>query len=444
MDKKEKRKTWRKLDNSAKIFPLQESNKYSTVFRYSAVLKEDVDNEVLEKAVEKALNRYSAFKVRLRRGVFWYYLENNPKKAVVNQEKYYPCKRIDPIENNNYLFSVTYFEKKINVEFFHSLTDGNGGLIFFREIIYNYLDMKHEELRDKDERKARKIEFDTEDSYISNYDKKSKNNRSKKRAYILKGKELKFGQVSVNHLLIDTDDLKKECIKYNLSTTQYLTSVLIWSIYNANVLKYYKKNKKPIKVCIPVNLKKYYRSKTMSNFFSYISVDAEMQTCISFGKIADFVRSEFEKKLSEEEILKTMSGNVKIGQNFFIGHIPFFLKKIIIRGIYREIQKYLSITYSNIGKMGIIGKYQKYIDCFLLLIAPERIEKIKCSSCTYLDKVIFTFTSVLNDNSIEKFFYNFLKSQKVKVSVESNEVLDSIESGEKNAISKKDKKQDDK
>ena len=446
MKEKSKKESWRKLDNSAKIFPLQESNKYSTVFRYSAVLIEDIDKEVLEKAVEKALNRYSAFKVRLRRGVFWYYLENNPKKVVVNQEKYYPCKRIDPMENNNYLFSVTYFEKKINVEIFHSLTDGNGGLIFFREIIYNYLDMKHEELQDKDERKARKIEFDTEDSYISNYDKKSKNNRSNKRAYILKGKELKFGQVSVNHLLIDTDDLKKECVKYNLSTTQYLTSVLIWSIYNANVLKYYKinKNKKPIKVCIPVNLKKYYRSKTMSNFFSYISVDAEMQTCISFEKIADFVRSEFEKKLSEEEILKTMSGNVKIGQNFFIGHIPFFLKKIIIRGIYREIQKYLSITYSNIGKMGIIGKYQKYIDCFLLLIAPERIEKIKCSSCTYLDKMIFTFTSVLNDNSIEKYFYNFLKSQKVKVSVESNEVLDSIESGEKNAISKKDKKQDNK
>ena len=339
--------------------------------------------------------------------------------------------------------SLYHFEKKINVEIFHSLTDGNGGLIFFREIIYNYLDMKHEELQDKDERRARKIEFDTEDSYVSNYDKKSKNNRGNRRAYILKGKELKFGQVSVNHLLINTDDLKKECVKYDLSTTQYLTSVLIWSIYNANILKYYKKNKKPIKVCIPVNLKKYYRSKTMSNFFSYISVDAEMETCVSFEKITDFVRSEFEKKLSEEEILKTMSGNVKIGQNFFIGHIPFFLKKIIIRGVYREIQKYLSITYSNIGKVGIIGKYQKYIDCFLLLIAPERIEKIKCSSCTYVDKVIFTFTSVLNDNSIEKYFYGFLKAQKVKVSVESNEVLDSIESGEKNAVSKKDKEQDD-
>ena len=432
MEKRTDKKTWRKLDNSAKIFPLQESNKYSTVFRYSAVLKETIDKAVLEKAVERALIRYSAFKVRLRKGFFWYYLEENPKKVIVRKEIYYPCKRINQNDNNGYLFNVTYFERKINIEIFHSLTDGNGGLIFFREIIYNYLDMKHKELQDKEERKARKIEFDTEDSYIANYDKKSKKKLGTKRAYILKGKELNLGQVSVNHLLVDSNDIKAECNKYNLSTTQYFTSVLIWSIYNANVLKYdrHLKNKKPIKVCIPVNLKKYYRSKTMSNFFSYISVDAEMETCISFEDITDFVRSEFEKKLSQEEILKTMSDTTKIGQNVLIGSIPFFLKKLIIRSIYREIQKYLSITYSNIGKVGIIGKYQDYIDYFLFLIAPEHIEKIKCSSCNYLDKIIFTFTSVLNDNSIEKYFLNFLKSQNAEVCVESNQVLDSIESGD--------------
>ena len=439
MDKKIKKKSWRKLDNSAKIFPLQESNKYSTVFRYSVVLKENIDKEVLEKAVEKALITYSEFKVRLKRGSFWYYLETNPKKVIIKQELYYPCKKIDPAYNNGYLFSVTYFERKINIEIFHSLTDGNGGLIFFREIVYNYLDIKHKKLLDKEERRARKIELDTEDSYIANYDKKSKKSKENKRAYLLKGKELKFNQVSVNHLLIDADNLKSECTKYNLSTTQYLTSVLIWSIYNANVLKYTGifKNKKPIKVCIPVNLKKYYRSKTMSNFFSYISVDTEMNTCISFEEITKFVRSEFEKKLAEDEILKTMSDSVKIGKNIFVSSIPLFLKRIIIRSIYKEIQKYLSITYSNIGRIGIIGKYQEYIDYFLFLIAPEHIEKIKCSSCTYTNKVIFTFTSILNDNSIEKYFYDFLKSQNVKVEVESNQILDSIENGEKDDISQK-------
>ena len=435
-----KNKKWRKLDNSAKIFPLSESNKYSTVFRYSVVLKENIDKSVLEKAVEKALIRYKEFKVKMKSGFFWYYLEENLKKVIVKEEIYFPCKKIDTVYNNDYLFSVTYFERKINIEIFHSLTDGNGGLIFFREIIYNYLEMKHNELLDKDERKIRKVEFDTEDSYLANFDKKLKKNCGNKRAYLLKGKELKFNQVSVNHLIINNIDLKKECNKYDLSTTQYLTSVLIWSIYNANVLKYKKKiNKKPIKVCVPVNLKKYFKSKTMSNFFSYISVDADMNTCISFDKITNLVRKDFVKKLSEEEILKTMSSNVKVGNNVFISFIPLFLKKIIIRSIYKEIQKFSSITYSNIGKVGIIGKYQDYIDYFLFLIAPEKIEKIKCSSCTYIDKLIFTFTSIINDNSIEKYFYNFLKKQKIEVKVESNQILDSIENGDKYDISEKNK-----
>lgn len=441
MSKNEKKKSWRKLDNSAKIFPLSESNKYSTVFRYSVVLKESVDKETLEKAVLKALTRYKEFKVKMTRGIFWYYLEENTKKPIIQEEIYYPCKRIKPIYNNDYLFSVTYFERKINIEIFHSLTDGNGGLIFFREIIYNYLEMKHTELVDEEERKARKVKIDSEDSYMANFDKKTKKSKGNKRAYILRGKELKFNQVSVNHLLINNDDIKKECTKYDVSTTQYLTSVLIWSIYNANVLKYKSlfKNRKPINVCIPVNLKKYYKSNTMSNFFSYISVNAEMDICISFEEIIKFVKSEFETKLAKEEIAKTMSDNIKIGSNIFISAIPLSLKKIIIRSIYTEIQKFLSITYSNIGKVGIIGKYQDYIDYFLLLIAPEHIEKIKCSSCTYVDKVIFTFTSVLNDNSIEKYFYNFLKSQNVNLQVESNEILDSIENGEENDISKKNK-----
>lgn len=441
MSKNEKKKSWRKLDNSAKIFPLSESNKYSTVFRYSVVLKESVDKEMLEKAVLKALTRYKEFKVKMTRGIFWYYLEENTKKPIIQEEIYYPCKRIKPIYNNDYLFSVTYFERKINIEIFHSLTDGNGGLIFFREIIYNYLEMKHTELVDEEERKARKVKIDSEDSYMANFDKKTKKSKGNKRAYILRGKELKFNQVSVNHLLINNDDIKKECTKYDVSTTQYLTSVLIWSIYNANVLKYKSlfKNRKPINVCIPVNLKKYYKSNTMSNFFSYISVNAEMDICISFDEIIKFVKSEFETKLAKEEIAKTMSDNIKIGSNIFISAIPLSLKKIIIRSIYTEIQKFLSITYSNIGKVGIIGRYQDYIDYFLLLIAPEHIEKIKCSSCTYVDKVIFTFTSVLNDNSIEKYFYNFLKSQNVNLQVESNEILDSIENGEENDISKKNK-----
>ena len=283
--------------------------------------------------------------------------------------------------------------------------------------------------------------------------KNSKGNSSSKKAFILKGKKMRLGAISAIHEIIDMNDLKKECEKYGATVTQYLTAVLIYSIYEANYKK--AKSKKPIKVCIPVNLKKYFPSKTMSNFFSYITLEANMKGLIEksknnkqevkenlssidnncklisynlnlFNSIVEFVKNDFKEKLTEEEIIKTMSANVKLGTNIFIKVIPLELKKVLVRLSYLEIRKYTTITFSNIGRVGIIGKYKDYIEEFLMLIAPEPVEKIKCSGCTFENKMSFTFTSILNDNNIEKTFYEFLKSRGIKVKIESNGVLNDI------------------
>ena len=423
---KESKLDWRRLDNSAKIFPISTGKKYSTVFRLSVLLKENVNRRILEEAVNIGLERYKSFKVRMKAGLFWNYFEENPKKAIVEEEKQYPCQYINPKTNNNYLFKVTYFKNKINIDIFHSLTDGNNGTTFFKEIIYQYLELMYPEVF-QEERRVRKIEYyDTEDSYMKNYDKKAKSNASSKKAYILKGEKSRLGAVSAIHEIIDLEALKRECKKHGATITQYLAAVLIYAIYEENYKKY--RGRKPIKVCIPVNLKKYFSSKTMSNFFSYITLEAEMKKdkLDTFDKILEFVKNDFKRKLTEEEIIKTMSANVKLGTNPFIKVVPLFLKKILVRLSYIEIRKYTTITYSNIGRMGIIGKYQDYIDYFLMLIAPEPVEKIKCSSCTFENKMVFTFTSILSDNTIEKKFYEFLTEKGIKVEIESNGVLDDI------------------
>ena len=121
-----------------------------------------------------------------------------------------------------------------------------------------------------------------------------------------------------------------------------------------------------------------------------------------------------------------MSSNVKLGNNPFVRVIPLSLKKILVRLSYIEIRKYTTITFSNIGRIGIIGKYQKYIEDFFMLIATEPVEKIKCSACTYENDIVFTFTSILQDNSIEKRFFEFLTQNGIKVRIESNGVLDAI------------------
>ena len=418
--------SWRRLDNSAKIFPLSTGKKYSTVFRLSVLLKEDIQPNILKEALLETLDKYKSFKVRIKHGFFWHYLENNTKEPIIEEESDYPCKYIDPTLNKGYLFKVTYFKNKINIDIFHALTDGNGGSIFFRELIYSYLEKCYPKELNKENRILKKIEDNTEDSYMQNYDKKSKSNGAGKRAYKLTGRKIKLGAVSVIHQIINLEQLKKEAKKHEATITQYLTAVLMYSIYTEDYLK--NNGKKPIKICIPVNLKKYFPSKTMSNFFSYITMSAYIKDkkLDTFEKMLEFIKKEFWEQLKEEEIMKTMSKNVKLGNNFFIKIIPLFLKIPIVKLSYLEIRKYGTITYSNIGRIGILGDYQKYIDYFLMLIAPNPFERIKCSSCTFENNMVFTFTSIINNNNIEKQFYNFLKEKGIEVRIESNGVLDDI------------------
>ena len=423
---KKNKLAWRRLDNSAKIFPMSAGKKYSTVFRLSVVLKEEIQPDVLQEAVVKTLEKYTFFKVRMKAGFFWYYLEYNTKDPIVEEEKDYPCKYINPKTNHGYLFKVTYFMNKINIDIFHALTDGNNGTTFFREIVYTYLELVHKDELNIENRQLRKIEYDTEDSYMKNYDKKAKSNASGKTAYELRGKKIKLGAISVIHQIIDLEQLKTESKKYNVTITQYLTAVLMFVIYKQNYIKY--NGKKPIKICIPVNLKRYFPSNTMINFFSYITLVAQMRKnkLDTFEKMLEFVKEDFAEKLTEEEIIKTMSANVRLGNNIFIKPIPLIIKKALVRLSYIIIRKYTTITYSNIGRIGIIGDYKKYIDYFLMLIAPEPVEKIKCSSCTFENKIVFTFTSILDDNKIEKGFYEFLTNRNIQVNIESNGVLDDI------------------
>ena len=417
---------WRRLDNSAKIYPLSTGRRYSTVFRLSVLLKEDINPKILQDSLNETLEKYKSFKVRLKKGFFWHYLENNPKLPIVEEEKEYPCKYIEPSLNRGYLFKVTYFKNKINIDIFHALTDGNSGFIFFKEIIYTYLNKCYPKELANENKRIIKIEDNTEDSYVRNYNKNFSFNTVIKSAYKLRGKKLRLGAVSAIHEIINIEELKNETKKYDVTITQYLTAVLIYSIYQANYIK--GNSKKSIKICIPVNLKKYFPSNTMSNFYSYIIIEADMRDkkLDTFEKILQFVKDEFVRQLQEEEVLKTMSGNVKFANNAIVKVVPLLLKIALVRMAYLKIRRNFTTTYSNIGRVGIIGNYKNYIDNFLMLIAPASYERIKCTSCTYEDKIEYTFTSILNDNKIEKYFYNFLKDRGIEIQVESNGVLDDI------------------
>ena len=136
--KKENRLYWRKLDNSAKIFPISAGKKYSTVFRLSAILKEKVHPKILQKAVLMALEKYQSFKVRMKDGFFWNYFEEKSTPPKVEKEEKFPCSSFELYDPKSHIVRVLYYNNRISVECFQAVADGRSILKFFNSLLRRY------------------------------------------------------------------------------------------------------------------------------------------------------------------------------------------------------------------------------------------------------------------------------------------------------------------
>ena len=412
---------WRKLDDQAKVFSLSFSKRDTSIFRLSTILKNKIEPNFLQKALELALEKYKAFKVKMQKGFFWYYLVENEKTPIVRKSNKSTYKKINTKSNNDYLFKVTYFDKKINIDYFHTLTDGNSGKEFFKEIIYKYLELKYPNAI-KADFDDNKIFEDCENSYTKNYQKNSKKSDVSPKAYQIKGEELEPGKIGINHFSIKLNELKKYAETKKSSISMLLVAMISYALYESN----YKKNsgKKPINVCVPINLKKYFSSETLSNFVSYmiVSLKVKKKKKHSFDDILEMVKSEFAKKLNKEKIVGTMSSNGRVINNFFIKIVPLPLKRFFVRLGSLEVKRHSTLTFSNLGESNIKSKYSKFIKKFSFELTPDWAEKLRCGVCTHNDNLVISFGSILKDNKIETKFKELLSENGIKFKLSNNGV----------------------
>lgn len=141
MSKKKAR--WRKLDNAAKLYSAASNKKDTRVFRFYCELKEKVNPDVLQEALNQTIEIFPTFLMVLRKGLFWHYLEPCNLRPIVKEEYKEPCSRLYIKDKKTLLFEVTYYKKRINFEVFHVLTDGTGATEFLKELVKNYLYLIH-------------------------------------------------------------------------------------------------------------------------------------------------------------------------------------------------------------------------------------------------------------------------------------------------------------
>ncbi len=415
---------WGKLDNTAHLFPVIAGEGMSNVYRVAVVLKEEIRQEALQQALDIVLPKFSVFNCRLRQGMFWYYFEENGKPSPkVEEENTYPCQYIEENRNRSYLFRVTYFRNRINLEVFHALTDGTGAFNFLKELAYQYLRLSHRELSEKySDKLSSHTSLNTEDSFLQNY-KKSRFQKSYKseKAYLLKGSIYPQGKMGVIHGHMPVDEVKKAAKQYGATINEFLVSVFIWAIYR----EYLKgmPSKRPITASIPVNLRPYFDSVTTKNFFVMVTAafhpKRENQP---FEDVINEVKTSLREQITKEHLEEIFSYNVTGERTMILRTIPLVFKKMGLRSIYSMTARANTATVTNLGNITVAPEYEDYIDHFNVILSRSKGQNTKMCLCSYRGMLTATISSVMKDTKLQKAFYRYLASKEISVKIESNGV----------------------
>lgn len=409
---------WRKLDNAALAFPLVTGKNDTRVFRFYCQLKETVDGEVLQQALDQTMKKYPLFQAVLRKGLFWFYLERRDIHATVKQEKRPPCSSLYIPDRKSLLFQVSYHNNRMNFEVFHGLTDGTGAMNFLEELVQNYLILAHPETElPRVEHEEEITPGDQEeDSFSQYYSSEIPRNKEKKPAAVkLKGEKLVHSDMDITEVILNVKETLAKARSYGVSITILLTAMLLCSIQE-EIPK--NRQKKPVTLMIPVNLRNYFPSQSMGNFFGWIEVGYVFEEDTSFEEVLASVKQQFQKQLQKDRIAMNMNGYVRIEKNPFVRAVPLEIKKFFLMAGANLGSRSITAVYSNIGIIRLPEEYKEYIERFGIFASTDSLQ---LCSCSYGNQLVLGFTSKIPDDSIQRNFMKMLKKEEISYKEEKNE-----------------------
>ena len=417
---------WMRLDNAAKIYPAARRRNWSNVFRLSMTLKEDIDPVTLQSALDVTARRFPSISVRIRRGMFWYYLEEIKKTPRVLQDSSYPLTRMPFDDIRKCAFRVLYYKKRISVEFFHALTDGNGGLIFLKTLVAEYLEQRYNTVIPHNSGVLDRLEAPREqemvDSFLQNAGGK-RMSRKEEAAFHLEGTPETDGYKNIVTGIIDVEPLLKLAKERKATLTAFLSAVMMKAICNIQERRVPKvSRRKAVKVLIPVNLRKFFDSETLRNFVLYITpgIDPALGE-YTLDEIVKSVQAQMNFELTDKRMRMRIAKNVHSEEIFILKIMPLFLKNIAMKAVFNAIGERAScLTMSNLGVVTVPDEMAEQVERMDFILGVQAVAPNNCGVISYGGKLYINFIRDTKEPELEHEFFTLLRSLGIHVLIESN------------------------
>ncbi len=420
-----KPKIWYKLDLSAIVYPTLQRRDFSSVYRLSVVLKEDIRPDILQQATDIALARFPTYKTAIRKGLFWRYLEPNDRPGpFVRKDIRNFCMPMPFKAGNRYLLRIYYYGTRISLEAHHCLGDGTGGMCVLQTITAIYLRLLGHPVgngyfvKDVD---APPDPGELEDAYMKYANAKVCPARPGEKTYRVRGTKEPFYTFNVIDGVMSVKEVAATAKKYNATITEYLNAVLLYALLQKQQSEWHLRLR-PVKIAMPVNLRRFFPSQTLRNFITmvYPSIDPRLGE-YSFEEIVTQVHNYMRYYINEKFLRGDITTNANTKRNLLIRIVPLFIKDFVVKLFYTRVQdKNSSAGLTNMGALKVPEDMEPFIKRFDIYMGQPFSSRTNCAIVSFEDTLTVNFASSIMETDVERYFFRKLVKDGIHVAIESN------------------------
>lgn len=418
-------KKWYRLDTAALIFPAVARRDWSNAFRVSATLGEEIDPAVLQRAADDMRGRFPSFFVTLRKGFFWYYLEESGSAVKVRSDYAYPLTFMSSRELRQSCLRILYYKNRIAVECFHSLTDGRGGSVFLCNLAARYIELKYGVsipreglLKDLAEKPPAE---ELEDSFLKNAAEVG-SSRREERSYRLRGTREPTGFKTLTTGIVDTKALLDAAHGFKVTVTALLAAVMAESVIAIQNEELPRRRQHAVKITVPVDLRRLYGSSTLRNFSLVLNVGVDPRIGdYTLGELCSTIYHQLCAFATPQHMAGMIAANVLPQQVTAIRLAPVFLKNIVMDGVYRKSgESGGSLNISNITGLPLPDIMKEYVKRMEFIIGPQRSYPNNCSVLSCGGKTYINMIRNIEESELERRFFSRLVELGIPVEIECN------------------------
>lgn len=410
---------WYKVDNVANVFLATMVKRDTRSLRISITLKEDIKKDILQEAAEETALMRPQINVRIHRGLFWHYMEETDLVPIVEEEQRRVCPKLYEKYNEEGLhYLISFHEKRINLDMLHVLGDGYGGIDFANLLLFNYLKRVHPNELKALNNSAGPSKWELSENSFENIETKAgKSKLDIKPAFREFSPKLPFDQLQFIEVQMPSSEIVSRAKALGVTITSLLGSALVMALIKNMPLA---AKKMPVSIEMPVNLRSYYPSDSIRNFFSDIKYSRVPTGDESLASLSKEYDHSIKESLTPEKISAQIAQIQAFQNNGAIRLVPLFLKQGALRFFSFLTNSGASAVLSNLGRMSLPKEMEGFVDYYSMYCSSHNL--FFCVN-SFKDKLVIGITNPYLSTGVVRDFVRIFSSDGVPVRVFATEVI---------------------